>query len=387
MRHYIETPAQADKVPRMVTVGTPYWGSPKTIFPLAAGEEAPMLGPMDVLMSNSGLKAASRTFPGHFSLVPAFGYGPWLSVAGMNGGRPLDMDGVRAYLGRIGVNPSMYTNGAAEHGRVLDHYADNGIDFHVIVGGGVPTIGAVGIGHGVLDSCAVEWVTRRQDRADVLGREDTPRDRLHVVCGVEHVPITADPQTTKLMDEFLIRGEKIRDGRTDCEWTARATVVLLRDSLTATSSQAKTQPRVIPAAARTRCATPSGRASSGDHVRRRRRRSWPRATCASACRGGTAAIVRELSDRGAGAPKHYVGAKPVAKDTKAPVTKASWRRGKLVLKAKDASKVAATFVVIGGKPRVYKRPLKLSAKQRKGAKYGSVDVWGNAERERPIRSR
>ena len=34
------------------------------------------------------------------------------------------MDGVRRYLGRIGVEPSMYTNAAAEHGRVLDHYAD-----------------------------------------------------------------------------------------------------------------------------------------------------------------------------------------------------------------------------------------------------------------------
>ena len=35
MRHYIENPAQAAKVARVVTVGTPYWGSPKTIFPLA----------------------------------------------------------------------------------------------------------------------------------------------------------------------------------------------------------------------------------------------------------------------------------------------------------------------------------------------------------------
>ena len=56
---------------------------------------------------------ASRTFPGHYSLMPAFGYGQWLSVDGMNGGRPLDMDGLRAYLGRIGVEPSMYTRAAA----------------------------------------------------------------------------------------------------------------------------------------------------------------------------------------------------------------------------------------------------------------------------------
>ena len=57
---------------------------------------------------------------------------------------------------------------------------------------------------------------------------DTPRDRLHVVCGIEHVPLTADPQTTKLMDQFLIRGEEIRDERTDCEWTARELLYFFR---------------------------------------------------------------------------------------------------------------------------------------------------------------
>ena len=35
------TPRGAEKVERIVTVGTPYWGSPKPIFPLAAGIEVP----------------------------------------------------------------------------------------------------------------------------------------------------------------------------------------------------------------------------------------------------------------------------------------------------------------------------------------------------------
>ena len=42
---------------------------------------------------------------------------------------------------------------------MLDHYRDNGVDFHVIVGGGVPTIGSVGIKYGVLDELSVSWVS------------------------------------------------------------------------------------------------------------------------------------------------------------------------------------------------------------------------------------
>ena len=170
IRHYIEDDARADKVQRIVTVGTPYWGSPKTIFPVAAGVEVPMFSEMDALLDNGGLKAASRSFPGHFALMPAFGYGPWLSVAGMNGGRPLDVDGVEEYLRRIGADPMLYTRGASEHGRVLDHYRDHDIDYQVIVGGGLPSIGERlpqerhpgrgddPLGHG------------RRDRARVLGR-------------------------------------------------------------------------------------------------------------------------------------------------------------------------------------------------------------------------
>ncbi len=119
--------------------------------------------------------------------------------------------------------------------------------------------------------------------------------------------------------------------------------------------------------------------------------------------GGTA-VVRDLGDKGAGAERRYVGAgaialggsgavtgkggkalKPAAKDDKPPKTTATWRGGKLVLKAKDASKVAATFVVVGGKQRAYRKPLKLTAKQRRSATYGSVDIWGNVEKARRLK--
>ena len=129
-----------------------------------------MFSEMDALLDNGGLKAASRSFPGHFALMPAFGYGPWLSVAGMNGGRPLDIDGVEEYLRRIGADPMLYTRGASEHGRVLDHYRDHDIDYQVIVGGGLPSIGSVHLKNGIQDEATIRWVTRRRDRPGVLGR-------------------------------------------------------------------------------------------------------------------------------------------------------------------------------------------------------------------------
>jgi hypothetical protein len=303
----------------------------------------------------------------------------------VNGSR-LDMDGVKAYMRSIGVDPQMYMNGAAQHGQVLDHFRDNGVDFHVIVGGGVPTIGRLAIDYGIIDELEVEWTSGDETVPQRSAAHDTPPDRLHVVCGLTHVPMTTAPQTTALMGEFLIRAEPIKPGPERCDWTAQEVTVYHPDQLTpiAGAAQARAQARVL-VGGRSFTLEEAERAG---HVEVIVFGGATKIVAAGDVRvelpKGTAGVVRELSERGAGAPKHYVGGRRVAKDTKAPVMKASWRRGKLVLEATDASKVAATFVVIGGKQRVYRRPLKLTAKQRTGAKYGSVDVWGNAERVRRI---
>lgn len=408
MRHYIDNPTYAAKVSRAVTVGTPYWGSPKTILPLAAGIEVPWRSGMDAFLDNDGLKAASRTFPGHFSLVPAFGYGGWLTVDGLNGGRQLDMDGLRTYLRRIGVNPDIYTRAAAQHGRVLDHFEDNGVDFHVIVGGGVPTMGAIKISYGTIeDDLEVTWVSGDQTVPMRSAAHDTPADRLHVVCGITHVPLTADVQTTRLMDRFLIRNEPMIDIGDDCEWSAREVTVYHPGDLTpmANASQAgKAQPKVV-AGGRTYTLDEAEKAELVQVVRLGGSTKVVGRDVRLELPGGSTAAVRDVSSKGATAAKHYAGVtsialggsgavtgkggkavKPSAKDTKAPVTTARWRGSKLTLRARDASKVAATFVVVGGKKRTYRKPLKLTAKQRKTATYGSVDIWGNAEKARPIRS-
>jgi pimeloyl-ACP methyl ester carboxylesterase len=413
IRHYIEDDARADKVQRIVTVGTPYWGSPKTIFPVAAGVEVPMFSEMDALLDNGGLKAASRSFPGHFALMPAFGYGPWLSVAGMNGGRPLDIDGVEEYLRRIGADPMLYTRGASEHGRVLDHYRDHDIDYQVIVGGGLPSIGSVYLRNGIQDEATIRWVTGDETVPAFSGAHDTPRDRLHYVCGISHVPLTTDPQTTRLMDDFVIRGEPMRDEQAECPYQARELTTYARDlSDLAGASAGPKQPQVLA----------GGRSYSLDEAERAKLVqvvTYGGATTIVAMAGadvrvqlpaGATAKVRDLTEKGASRPRAYgpfaggggavalggsgavtadgKAVKPAKADTRAPRTAARVKRlpgGKvrLTLKARDASsKVAATYVTVGAKRTAYRKPLVMPAKRLAKLRYGSVDVWGNAEAAR-----
>ncbi len=78
--------------------------------------------------------------------------------------------------------------------------------------------------------------------------------------------------------------------------------------------------------------------------------------------GGTA-TVRDIGSKGAGTATRYVltgattvpmsgavkGAKAARADKRPPVTSAALRGGRLVLKARDASKVAVTYVIVGKK--------------------------------------
>ncbi len=412
IRHYIEDDARADKVQRIVTVGAPYWGSPKTIFPVAAGVEVPMFSEMDALLDNAGLKAASRSFPGHFALMPAFGYGSWLSVSGVDGGRPLDVDGVEEYLRRIGADPMLYTRGASEHGRVLDHYRDHDIDYQVIVGGGLPSIGSVALDYRIAgEQATIRWVSGDETVPAFSGAHDTPRDRLHYVCGISHVPLTTDPQTTRLMDDFVIRGEPMRDEQAECPFQAREVTTTFDRSLSAMASAGPKAPRVVS----------GGRAYTLDEAERARlvqvvtlgAQHTIVARAGADVRlelpAGTAATVRDLTEKGASRPRRYgpfaagggavalggSGAvtsggrtlKPAKADTRAPRTTARVRRARagkvrLVLRARDASRIAATYVTVRGRRSVYRKPLLLTTRQLAKLRYGSVDVWGNAEAAR-----
>jgi pimeloyl-ACP methyl ester carboxylesterase len=371
LREYIDRQDRADKVARAVTIATPYWGSVKSIFALVAGVQAPNFAPMDLFTDNEGMKAAAKTFPGHFALLPAFNYGPWLKVDG----RALDFAGIKAYMRSIGIDPAMWDPGLDEHGRILDHYEDHGVDFQVIAGGGRPTVGSVDLRYGIddqPDTALVNWESGDETVAARAAAADVPRDRLHYVCDQKHVPITVAYATLRLVDDFLIRGKPMHDEVSDCPFQARELSAFVLDNLEARASQAgggiRVQGRSLDEAERAGTVQVLRFGSQvkivGDPSLRV---ELPR---------GTAYAVRALSERGAGPERRYLDGKRVQKDTTPPRTSARWRHGKLVLKAKGA---AATYIVSGKQTRRYTKPVKV----KRGTKYYSVDAWGNAEKPRP----
>ena len=82
-RWYLDDPNRAGKVQRALIVGTPSWGSPKAIFPLATGQETPLgaVG-LDLFLDNDEMKAFAQNLVGAYFLYPSGPFGPWLSVRG-----------------------------------------------------------------------------------------------------------------------------------------------------------------------------------------------------------------------------------------------------------------------------------------------------------------
>ena len=137
---------------------------------------------------------------------------------------------------------------------------------------------------------------------------DTPRDRLHYVCGISHVPLTTDPQTTRLMDDFLIRGERMEDEQSECPYEAREVTTYARDlSELAGASAAPREPRIVSA----------GRTSSLEEAEQAKLVqvvSYGTATTIVAMAGadvrlelpaGTTAKLRDLTEKGASKARAY----------------------------------------------------------------------------------
>ena len=59
--------ARADKVSRVLTAGTPYWGSPKALFPFLYGEESPGTSSLDAIFAIDKLITYGRNDLRHFA--------------------------------------------------------------------------------------------------------------------------------------------------------------------------------------------------------------------------------------------------------------------------------------------------------------------------------
>jgi hypothetical protein len=219
MRAYVADPARARKVARMLTVGSPFWGSPKPVFPFLFGIEAPSSGPLDLMIANEDLKASFRNFGGAYHLLPSDRFGGWLSV----GGAARDQAGVQAFLESEGANGALIAEARQTHQTLIDGFFDDRgrIDVRAVVGVGLLTPRAVAlfpdaaagdadvvVGYGDGD----ETVPAHSATQGPPGTADPLGDDVHIQrrCGVTHMAQTKDEVVQEAYREFLLVGRAPR---------------------------------------------------------------------------------------------------------------------------------------------------------------------------------
>lgn len=216
-RTYIADPAHAKKVGRLLTVGTPYWGAPKTIFGVAFGIELPTFSPLDAMIRNPDLKHFMANLAGAYHLFPSDDYGPWLGVDGV----AQDQAGVADFVASVGGNASVLGT-ALQHHREIDGFDDAGgtIDLRAVVGAGSETVEGVDIHpseDGGSADVGVRWgngdetVPARSAHQGPLGSEPLGDD-VHVqyLCGVGHMRQTADAKLQGAYARYLLEGHTPR---------------------------------------------------------------------------------------------------------------------------------------------------------------------------------
>ncbi len=218
---YIKDQAHADKVGRVVTIGTPYWGAVKAWNIVMHGLES-QLGR---LYEKSTIKKATRNMSGVFTLFPsrnlttALG-GSWLARGSSN----RTFDQAIAALGDADGNTGLFRQAAAYHASVLDGFDTNGVEYHIIVGTGKATIVGVNenqsgvrlsdrLGNGdgtvpVESQLQAQWASKPM--GDDVG--------VHYVCGISH---TEEPNSDVVHDmirNYLISGVAIENGEACATW-------------------------------------------------------------------------------------------------------------------------------------------------------------------------
>ncbi len=215
IRAALDDPDLAERIRRALTIGTPYWGAPKSIFPLCCGVETPLGSGLDALMlRNDELKELSKTNTGNFWLYPSDAYGRWLSG---DDGTAFDQAGVVDYVEGLGGARAVFERARDAHDD-LDGFkklAPPGLrEVRAVVGTGAPTIGAVRLirsqaharlafvsGDGTVP--AISGAQGPIASTDPLG-DDVP---ISYVCEIGHVELAGDES---IMDAF---GDYIRWGR------------------------------------------------------------------------------------------------------------------------------------------------------------------------------
>lgn len=429
-RAYIDDPAHADKVSRFLTLGTPYWGAPKTHFALLGGDTdqpGSAFADLDLLTDTADLQRFARNAAGAFWLYPSANFGPWLSLSGVEQGAA----GTNAWIAALGGTPALYDAARAGHA-TIDGFVTNGIDYRVMVGVGLPTVQHIGVREELVGEKFVrigQWAdltfasgdSTVPARSATQGATDTGTPLgesvpIHYACGVGHVALPGDPGVDARVRKFLLRGEPIEGPENNCPYSGVQVRSFLIDIL-----QAEARIRLSRASATARGAgdtlpvlDAARRGLAGLHT------VGDRTTVVLDTRTGAALDlggghqplqVRTIDSAGDGPWRSYAaGDGPLSIDTtgavtsdgkparelklkkKPPRTKARIKKKRDIylvrLRTRAPNGVGATVYRIGADAVVrYEKPFPVTKEELARLEYASVDLFGTQEPWRRARKR
>jgi hypothetical protein len=144
---FINLPARAARVAAAVTIGTPYWGSPKSLLPVARGDTGPgMINPLDAILDNDEIKDLSSNMTGLYHLFPSnlfhVHHGGWLTISERSKTPIATADATALAMDRqwSQTNLGLYRQAISTHATTLDGFRTNGVRYLAIVGAGKETM-------------------------------------------------------------------------------------------------------------------------------------------------------------------------------------------------------------------------------------------------------
>ncbi|MDQ3740261.1 MAG: alpha/beta fold hydrolase, partial [Actinomycetota bacterium] len=201
-----------EKVAQILSVGSPFLGSPKVVFPLAFGIETPMFSTMDLLWDNEDLKAMSQNLAGLYELMPSPKYPrSWFSIDGEERST-VDM------VSRLHGNMGLLSQAQDDHEALFDGFDEQGgrVDVRALVGTGMATIDRIDLRpyEGEEDDITVHLgngdgtVPGISANQGELGTGDPLGDdvRVQYQCDVDHVALANDPEVIEAYLDWADHG-------------------------------------------------------------------------------------------------------------------------------------------------------------------------------------
>jgi pimeloyl-ACP methyl ester carboxylesterase len=240
IREYLNSQANVDKVARVLTAGTPYWGAPKAHFSLLGGyTDTPAGGGLDHITWQKELQTLSRNLQGAFFLYPSRNLGSWLSVARTTSTllAPFELQseaGEDQWMRSLGANDGLLRTAREWHG-VNDGFPFVDLDYAAVVGAGSPTTDQVKVRVGSIDDVVGNVVFGNGDgtvplRSATQGASESgsPLGKavpIHYACNVGHVALPGDSQVLSGAGDYLLVGADIKGLDNKCAYTGAALYV------------------------------------------------------------------------------------------------------------------------------------------------------------------